>query len=166
MIEKGNTEHNTASSQLLETEVVTLFRQLAESLPAGSVSLEIKPNPEPLIGGTRVELVPVVSGAARIVAIATNRGVVYLTFGKSTPFEAQVERGSTPSKLIEDIRPFCKAVIEGKFEENIWLVGSRAFKSVGKLEVGGKIITIHYRGSFHPFEKTENEHIKYAPFTA
>jgi hypothetical protein len=160
----GNAELNATSSQPLEAQVVIFFRQLAESLPKGSASLEIKPNPEPLLGGTRIELIPAVSSAARIVAVAINRGVVYLTFGRATPLEIQVEHRGSPGALIEDIRPFCEAVIGGNFEEDIWLEGSRAFKSIGRLNLGGKVITIRYRGSFHPFDRTNKEHIKYSPF--
>ena len=160
----GNTEINAASSQSLEEQVATLFRQLAESLPEGSVSLEIKPNSEPVLRGTRIELIPAVSSAARISAVALNRGVVYLTFGRATSLEVEVEHGCSPGTLIEDIRPLCEAVIRGNFEEDVWLEGSRAFKSIGRVNLGGKVITIRYRGSFHPFERTNKEHIEYSPF--
>ena len=149
----------------LETEVVNLFRELTESLPPGCASLKVEPSLEPLVGGTQIELIPAVPGAARILAVATGRGVVYLTFGRATPFEAQVERGTSPSTLIEGIKPICKAVIEGKFQEDLWLAGPRAFKSIGKLNIGGKVVTIRYRGSFHPFNKTKKEHVNYVPFT-
>lgn len=154
------------SSRPLEMLVVALFRQLAESVPEGSASLRIEPNPEPVLGGTRIELIPAVSNAARIIAVVLNRGVVYLTFGRATTLEVQVERGKSPADLVEDIRVLCEAIIEGNFEEDVWLEGSRAFKCVGKVDVGGRVITIRHRGSFHPFGRTNKEHIDYSPFSS
>jgi hypothetical protein len=165
MIDNGKTEPTGTPSQPLESAIVVFFRQLAESLPPGSAQLGIGPNPEATFGGTRVELKPALAEAATIIALALNRGVVYLTFGRATLFEAQMERGGSPRSLIEHIEPLCKAVIDGMFEENISVAGSEVFKSVGKLNVGGKVITIHYRGSFHPFGRTQKRHIKYAPFS-
>jgi hypothetical protein len=149
----------------LEEQIVSLFRELVKECSQNSVSLRVQPNQEPTLKGTRLELTPTLSTAAKIVAVALDRGVVYLTFGRATPFELQTENGSPggPPPLAQ-IKALCSAVMQGKFEEKLWLVDSQVFKCTGKIALGDKVVTIHYRGSFHPFGKTKKEHIKYSPY--
>lgn len=67
-------------------------------------------------------------------------------------------------ETIPDVRHICEAIIEGKFEEETWSVGSVITKCVGKIELDGKVHTLRYYGGFYPFRKKERKQIKYAPY--
>jgi hypothetical protein len=154
---------DNATIRSLEEGVISLFQTFARELPQDAVSLEIGPSNDPLLGGTRLELIPTSPTAAKIFALVLNRCVVYVTFGSATPFEAQIEDGNI-SGAISEIKALCEAVIEGKFEEDIWFAGPQIFKSVGRIDVGKRTNIIHYRGSFHPFERTRKKNIKYSSY--
>lgn len=148
-----------------ELQIIGLFRKMVTSLPVDKVSLKIGAASQSIPGRTRVELIPSVPTAAGIVAVVLNRGVVSLTLGRATPFEFQVGVGGSPDRSpLSEIESLCKAVIEGRFEEEVWFVGPKIFKCVGKIATGGGTRTIHYRGSFHPFARAEKRHFRYTAY--
>ncbi len=166
MVETGNMGTSPERTAAVESQIIELFRKVAAGLPSGTASLTIDSLPALAHHATRVELAPARSGAAKIVAVVVKRGVVYLTLGRATPSEFQASAdGFLDPPHMREIEGLCRAVIEGCFEEDLWALGPEVFKCTGKITVRGRTRTVHYRGSFHPFARTERQHIRYAPYS-
>jgi hypothetical protein len=158
-------EESVEPTSVAESQVIALFRRLVGGLPAGGASLKIDARSQSIPDGTRVELIPSLPTAAKIAAVVLKEGVVYLTLGRATPCEFEVKNGDTPDRSpIGEIESLCKAVIDGWFEEDVWFIGSKIFKCVGKITLAGRTRTIHYRNSFHPLTRSEKQHFQYAPY--
>lgn len=88
---------------------------------------------------------------------------VYMWIGKSTSLEMWVER---ESDVIEGIRKGALAVINGDFEEEIWSVGEKLVKCVGRLTVDGEVQTLRCYGGFYPFRTKQHRVFKYEPYSS
>ena len=146
-------------------QMIGLFRHLVAELPPGTATLKVETGLKNAPNGTRLEVTPSVGQAARMVAMVLDRGTIFLTFGRAASFEFQVECGdSIEASPFEEIETLSRAVIEGKIEEELWVVGSQVFKGTARITLPTGTRTMHYRGSFHPVEKTEKQQVKYLPY--
>jgi hypothetical protein len=133
----------------------SLFHQILDLLPPGTASLEIRPLKNSRHGGSDVRLKPVNPLSARIsVDVEYGDPNVYMWVGKAPSLEMWVER---ESDVIEGIRKGALAVIKGDFEEEIWSVGEKLVKCVGRLTVGGEVHTLRRFGGFYPFRTKSTE---------
>ena len=147
----------------LVPRVESLFHQILDSLPPGTACLEIQPLKNSRNGGSDVRLKPANPLSAQIsVDVEHGDPNVYMWVGKSTSLEMWVER---ESDVVEGIRKGALAVIEGDFEEEIWSVGEKLVKCVGRLTVGGDVHTLRCFGGFYPFRKKGHRIVKYEPYS-
>jgi len=70
---------------------------------------------------------------------------------------------STQSQL-EQVRAICEAVIGGKFQEDMTLVGPEVTKCIGKIAMGGKLRVFRYFGRLFPLKKKQRKQISYSPY--
>ena len=159
-----NTDLETVKEDLtkIEEQVTSLLKEIADALPTGTVSLDVKRAPQILHEGVSVSLVPGNPVAATIVADARNGfSIVSLVLGKSTPVE--VLPGGRRAQL-DEIRTICQAVIEGKFQEDITFVGTEITKCVGKLDIDGHEQVFRYFGRVFPLKKKQQIHVSYSAY--
>ena len=146
----------------IEDRLVRLFQELVSVMPAGSVDLHIKRAPEIQHDGVSVWLTPTNPEAAEVVADAkTGDSIVSMSLGKGTLIEVLPRKNAT---ILDEVREISEAAIEGRFEEDLWLVGSEVTKCVGRIEIGGKRHVFRYFGGLYPFRKKEKKHIQYSPY--
>jgi hypothetical protein len=160
----GCREENVSSTSTAETQMLALFRKLVEGLPSGTAALEVHSHRERGVKGARLEIRPSLHAAARIAVLVLDTGAVFLTLGRATSFEFQLDQGPPHDQSLEEIEALCKAIIGGKLEENLWLAGSEVFRCSGKIALPSGNRTTHYRGSFHPFERVRRKQVKYLPY--
>ncbi len=146
----------------IEERLINLFKEILDSLPVGRASLKIKHAPQIQHEGVSISLTPVTNSAAPIVADARDGwSIISLVFGRSTLVE--VLPGDKLTQL-DEVRAMCEAVIQGRFEEDLWLVGSEVTKCIGRIEIDGEGRVFRYFGRSFPFKKKERSNIKYSPY--
>lgn len=159
---------STENSQTIEDKLEILIRDLANSLPPHCASYSVNRNPQGA-GGIIVALTPNSETAAGIVAHAQSGwDGVELIFGKGSVFEVS-PKGKHYTNLphLQEVQALCRAVIEGHFEETVWMVGSKIIKCVGKIVVSNKTIMSHWRTFFiNPFLSRQQSLIRYRPYVA
>ena len=89
-----------------------------------------------------IEQSPTSPQAARIVAnVEPDGGLVTLVFGGGSVFEVPSRgRRFTGGPFEDEIRTLCVAVVQGHFEETIWVKREEVVRAVGRLEVGGRVV--------------------------
>jgi hypothetical protein len=146
----------------IEEHVTSLLKEVAESLPHGKASINIKRAPQIQHEGVSISLVPASPTAASIVADARNGfPIISLVLGKSTLVEVLPD-GKKPQ--LDEVHAICDAVIQGRFQEDLTLVGTEITKCVGRIDIDGREQIFRYFGRIFPFKKNERRHISYAPY--
>ena len=151
-----------AAETNVEEELIGLFDQLVDSMPVGKASVHIKRPPQIQREGVSISMIPANPAAAQIVAdAAPGWPIISLVLGRSTFVEVLPERNMT---RIEQVREMCDAVIQGRFEEDLTLVGSEVVKCVGTIEIQGKRRVFRYFGKYFLFKKKQKQHLAYSPY--
>jgi hypothetical protein len=146
----------------IEDRLVKLFQGIVSALPAGCATLRVKRAPEIEHDGVSIWLTPSNPQAAEIVADAKNGdSTVSVCVGQRTPIEVLPTRNHT---IVDDVREICQAVIDGKLQEELWLVGNDVIKCIAKIELGGKVHVFRYYDGLYPFSKKERKLIHYSPY--
>ena len=60
----------------------------------------------------------------------------------------------------------CSAIIDGKFQEVVWIAGEEVFKVSAKMQIDGKWHKWNIRRGFKPFSRARKEEISYSPYCA
>ena len=146
----------------IEEELISTFEEIARALPSGRATLVVKRAPQIEHCGVSVWLTPAEPQAAEIVADAVNgNSTISLSLGRHTPVELETKGNS---KVIRELKEICQAIIDGKFSEDLWLVGTEVTKSVGTIEIGGRRQVFRYFGRFFPLRTKVREHVHYLPY--
>ncbi len=148
-------------------QVAKLLHDILDELPAGCASFRTK-SQEEFNDGIWFELLPSLPTAAKVGVIVDDDKVpvIYLVLGDhGTTIEALVDKKlERDFRYLEDVRTLLSSVIAGKFEETVWLVGNKAFKSNAKIEVEGKWRKWWFRHAFYPFRRAKKVHVRYSPY--
>ena len=146
----------------IEDDLVRLFQELVSGLPVGCAELSIKRRPEIEHDGVSIWLRPSNPQAAQIVVDAENGdSTVCIALGVRTPSEVLPCRSQT---VLDQVKDVCQAVFDGKFEEELWVVGSEVTKCVARIEYGGRTHVYRYYDGLFPFRKKERKVIRYSPY--
>lgn len=129
----------------IEQEVLREVRTLVKGLPeeAAKVSVELPSN----VHGPILKVVPRSEGAAEIVIHIESPQQLDLTIGRGCHFELYEEN---QRELLEELRRFLRAVVEGRLEETVWIRGDTVLKSKGRVGLETKTIRISYRNMVVP----------------
>lgn len=153
----------------IESDIEKLLSRVFEMyVKEGTVNLSVECANDAHRSGKSISVIPRRLGAAPIIAYCENGGaVIYLTIGRNTSLELALEGNSyTNLKGAEELIAITKAVIEGRFEEDIWIRDSKIVKSVGRIFIdAGRPITI--TNSYfltNPFVSLEKEVCMYLPY--
>lgn len=120
---------------MLEDEIYDFYRKLLSSLPEGTAVLTRHPSKDP--GGEDIELVPANSNSARIY-VHPMADWIYASMGQSTSMEFFVS-WKKETQALESLKEFSRAVIDGKFSEDIWTLDGKIVKSAGTFVIDGRI---------------------------
>jgi hypothetical protein len=104
---------------MLENEIYDFYRELLSRLPEGTAILTRQPSKDP--GGEDIEIIPAKSNSARIF-VHPMADWIYASMGQSTSMEFFVSR-KKETQALESLKEVSRAVIDGKFSEDILDVG-------------------------------------------
>lgn len=153
----------------VERDLEEAFRVLLrDNLSGGDVSLSVAPVRDAEVSGKNITAMPGKPERAPINAFCENGGgVVYLTVGQNTPLEVPLEgRRYTDFAGGEELIALIKAVIAGRFEEDVWTSDSRIIKSEGRIFIDAeRPVTIKNSPLFfNPFRSLTKQEYKYQPY--
>ena len=89
---------------------------------------------------------------------------IYLLVGRNTSLEFFLSWQKEEQALAR-LKEVSRAVIEGKFREDIWTVHGKVVKSRGIFEIGGRAQQMGgFRTIFNPLLRKQKEHYDYSPY--
>jgi hypothetical protein len=149
----------------LEDEIYDLYRKLLADLPQGTAILTRQRSKDPA-GGEDIELVPANPDSARI-SHHPGVDVVYSSIGRHTTMEFWVSSPKQEEQELENLRKISRAVIEGKFSEDVWKVNGKVVKSRATIEIDGRMERIGgFLTFFNPLRRKQKQHFEYAPYVS
>jgi|HubBroStandDraft_2_1064218.scaffolds.fasta_scaffold05329_1 hypothetical protein len=147
----------------LADEIFELHRKLLAELPPGTAALTRRPSSDPA-GGEDIDLTPANPNSARISHHPLG-DIIYSEIGRHTIMEFWVGSRKREQQEFENMRRISRAVIDGKFSEDVWTVNDKIVKSRATIEVDGKMEEIGaFLTLFNPLRRKQRKHIEYAPF--
>lgn len=152
-----------SKSKLLKQDYARLFQDLVSSLPPHCASLKIVDDSS--TGYLTVVVTPSSDKAARIHAEVDDRVGVTLSFGKGAVFEVPV-KGMRYTNLpcLEEVRALCMAVMAGRFEEEVLLVGTDVLGARAKIYLDKPVNERWRELKFYPFRRIVKENLKYSAY--
>jgi hypothetical protein len=130
----------------LADEIFELHRKLLAELPPGTAALTRRPSSDPA-GGEDIDLTPANPNSARISHHPLG-DIIYSEIGRHTIMEFWVGSRKREQQEFENMRRISRAVIDGKFSEDVWTVNDKIVKSRATIEVDGKMeeigLSSHY----------------------
>jgi hypothetical protein len=152
----------TGGERLIERVVIDLCRSLVEGLPTNSASVLVKRKPDINHDGVSVWIVPSNPESATISVDAEDGDpLVGVVVGAGVHIEVEFKAGRGE----DEVRKILQAVLHGRLQETVWLVGSEVAKSVGVIDIDGVRKSYRYLGRLHPFRKKLREEHKYAKYS-
>jgi hypothetical protein len=149
----------------LEDEIYDLYRKLLSDLPQGTAVLTRHRSKDPA-GGEDIEVIPANPGSARISHHLGN-DVIYTSIGRHTAMEFWVSSRRQEEQELEQLRRISRAVIEGKFREDVWKVNGKVVKSRAIIEIDGRREGIGgFLTFFNPLRRKQRQHFEYAPYVS
>jgi hypothetical protein len=146
-------------------EICELYRELLSRLPQGTAELTTQPSKDPA-GGEDIVVIPANPNSARI-CLHPGGDIIYTAIGRHTTFELFVSSRKQEELELEDLRKVSRAVIDGKFSEDVWMVNGKIVKSTGIFESDGEMKKIGgFRTFFNPFRRKQKQHFDYSPYVA
>jgi hypothetical protein len=120
---------------MLDDEVYELFQELLSGLPEGVALLTRQPSKDS--GGLDIELIPANSTSARIY-VHPMADWIYASMGQNTSMEFFIS-WQKEEQALGSLKEVARAVIEGKFSEDVWMLDGEIVKSSGTFEIDGKM---------------------------
>jgi hypothetical protein len=146
---------------VLEDEIYDFYRKLLSGLPDGAAVLTRHPSKDP--GGEDIELVPANSNCARIY-VHPMADRIYASMGQSTSMEFFLS-WKKETQALESLKEVSRAVVDGKFSEDIWMLDGKIVKSEGTFEINGKMRKMGgLRTFFNPLRRKQKQHFDYLPY--
>jgi len=146
---------------MLEDEIYDLCRQLWSGLPQGTAVLTRQASQDH--GGEDIELLPANPDSARIY-IHPTADWIYALIGRNTSMELFL-RWQKEEQALESLKEISRAVIEGKFSEDIWMLDGKVVRSSGTIEIDGRRKKIgRFLTFFNPLRRKQKQHFEYSPY--
>lgn len=147
----------------LGDEIYELLRELSSALPQGAAVLTRQRSKDPA-GGEDIEPTPADPNSARI-SLHPSGDIIYAAIGRNTTMEFFVSSRKQEEQEIENLRKISRAVIEGKFSEDVWILDGKIVKSSGVVETDGGTQRIGgFLNLFNPLRRKQKQHYDYAPY--
>ena len=144
-------------------EIHELYRDLLSSLPQGTAALARQRSKNPA-GGEDIVIIPANPNSAEI-SLHPGGDIIYTAIGRHTTMELWVSTRKQEEKELESLRKISKAVIDGKFREDVWMVNGKVVKSTGTFEIDDRMQKIgSFRTFFNPFRRKQRQHFDYSPY--
>jgi hypothetical protein len=145
-------------------EIYELYRELLSGMPHGTAALARKPSNDPA-GGEDIVITPANPNSADI-SLHPGGNIIYTAIGRHTTFELFVGSPKQEERELESLRKISRAVVDGKFSEDVWMVNGKIMKSQGLIETDGRIQKIGVSLTFfNPLRRKQKQHFDYAPYT-
>lgn len=139
-------------------DLATLARAIVDEMAPGRASVTANHQKD---GELYVEVTPGNPRAARM-AIRGGGDFQYdLYIGQGTLYELL---GTDTISAAGQVRAIARAVFAGKFEETFWTVGNKVAKTIGLIQLNGKVGKTRQWHGFYPFRFKKKAHIKYEPY--
>jgi hypothetical protein len=149
----------------LADEIFELHRKLLSDLPVGTAALTRQQSNDPA-GGEDIDVTPANSNSARISHHPLG-DIIYSEIGRHTSVEFWVGSRKREQQELEKVLRISRAVIQGKFSEEVWTVGGKIVKSRATIGIDGKIEGIGGFLTFsNPFRRKEKQDFEYAPYVS
>ena len=146
-----------------ENEVSEMYRGLLCVLPEGVAKLAVGPSRDPA-GGEDIELTPTNLSSARI-SVHVAGDMISLFMGRGTSTEVLVDSRRREEQALEHLKEMSKAVIDGRFTEDVWVSHGKVVRAIGRLQLGKGAKTLRFLGLYNPLGRSERYHYEYAPYT-
>jgi hypothetical protein len=144
-------------------EVYELLRELSSALPDGTAVLTRQRSKDPA-GGEDIKLTPADPSSARI-SLHPAGDIIYAAIGRNTTMEFFVSSRRQEERELANLRKISRAVIEGKFSEDVWILDGKIVKSSGVVETDGRRQRIgRFLNLFNPLRRKQKNHYDYAPY--
>jgi hypothetical protein len=144
-------------------EIYELYQELLSGLPDGAAVLTRHPSEDP--GGEDIEITPANSNSARIY-VHPMGDWIYASMGQSTSMEFFVS-WKKETQALESLKEVSRAVIDGKFSEDIWMLDGKIVKSAGTFVIDGKMRKMGgFRTFFNPLRRKQKQHFDYLPYSS
>jgi hypothetical protein len=147
----------------LADEIFELYRELLSDLPPGTASLTRQRSRDPA-GGEDIDVTPTNPNSAQISHHPLG-DVIYSSVGRHTTTEFWVGSRKQEEQELENLRKISRAVIEGKFSEDVWTLDDKVVKSRATIQIDGKMRGIGAFVTFsNPLRRKQRQHFDYAPY--
>jgi hypothetical protein len=144
-------------------EIYELYKELLSSLPQGTAMLTRQPSRDSA-GGEDIVITPANPNSAQI-SLHPGGDVVYTAIGRHTSMEFFVSTPRQQKQELESLRKISRAVIDGKFSEDIWMLNGKLVKSSAIIESDGRMQKIGgFLTFFNPFRRKQRQHFDYLPY--
>lgn len=152
----------------IESDLENLMRRLFESeLRDREITLAVESVDDKQRSSRSIAIIPTRLGCAPIIVFCENGGaIIYLTIGRDTSLEVPLD-GKRYTNLagIEELIALIQAVAAGRFEEDIWMKGSKIVRSSAKIFLDNALpITIKNSSLINLFSTLEKREYKYLPY--
>jgi hypothetical protein len=141
-----------------------LLQQLVVGLPPSAVRLAVEHEKD----AVDAVVTPTEPEAAEIRVRAEATGWTYLGLGRGTPLEFHPNGGSyLDAAAADEIRVICEAVVNGRFEELLWIRGDEVVKARSRIKLDQKVVRVSYgllwsMNLFKPTQKVRRSYVAYA----
>ncbi len=144
-------------------EIYELYRELLSGLPQETAVLTRQPSTDPA-GGEDIVITPGNPNSAEIYLHPAG-DIIYTAIGRHTTFELWVSSRKEEELELGNLRKISRAVIDGKFSEDVWMVNGKIVKSTGIFESDGRMKKIGDFLTFsNPFRRKQRQHFDYSPY--
>lgn len=144
-------------------EIYDLYRELLFGLPQGTAVLTRQPAKDPA-GGEDIVITPANPNSAEI-CLHPLGDIIYTAIGRHTSMEFWVSSRKQEEQELKNLRNVSRAVIDGKFSEDVWTVNGKIVKSRGILEIDGRMQKIGgFLTFFNPLRRKQWQHYDYSPY--
>jgi hypothetical protein len=144
-------------------EIYELYRELLSDLPQGTAELTRQPSKDPG-GGEDIVITPANPNSAQI-CLHPGGDIVYTAIGRYTSMEFFVSLRKQEEQGLQSLRKISRAVVDGKFSEDVWMSNGKLVKSSGIIEIDGKTRRIGRFLTFsNPFRRKLSQHLEYSPY--
>jgi hypothetical protein len=144
-------------------EIYELYRELLSRLPQGAATLARQPSGDPS-GGEDIVVTPANSNSAAI-CLHPGGDIIYTGIGRHTTMELWVSSRKYEEQELGKLQKISRAVIDGKFSEDVLMVNGKIVRSQGMFEIDGRMQKMGgFLTFFNPLRRKQWQHFDYAPY--
>ena len=146
-------------------EIYGLLQEMLSGLPQGIAVVTRGPSNDPA-GGEDIVSRPANPNSAEI-CLHPMGDILYTAVGRHTSMELWVGSRKHEEQELKTVRDISRAVIDGKFSEDVWTVNGKVVKSDGIFEIDGRMQKMGvgvYLAFLNPFSRKQRRHFDYSPY--